>query len=79
MRMLFKIPEPLVVMAPEGISAKGYLLSLQQNKEIYTKYFGQSVLLNFWQLRLKLLHHLLQTRLGKFLFKWKTKLKLENM
>lgn len=75
----FFIPEPLVVMAPEGISAKGYLLSLRQNKEIYTKYFGPSVLLNLWQLRLKLLHHMLQTRLGKFLFKWKTKLKLENM
>jgi glycosyltransferase involved in cell wall biosynthesis len=73
------LPDTLIKMAPLGISNKQYLLSLQQGKAVYTKYFGNSLKVNFWQARLKFLHTLLNSPVGKLLFKLKTMMKLENM
>ena len=70
---------PLVKFAPAGISNAAYLTSLKEIKNCYKKYYGTSIFLEIWQLRLKFLHYLLGTKLGKFLFKMKTGLKLENM
>jgi len=70
---------PLVKFAPSGISHHGYLLSLKEIKNSYKKYYGSSIFLEIWQFRLKLLHYLLNTQLGKWLFKVKTRLRLENM
>ena len=70
---------PLVIFAPAGTSNVNYEKSLKEIKDIYKKYYGSSLLLELWQLRLKFLHTLLQTRLGKLLFNVKTKMKLENM
>ncbi|RYD68966.1 MAG: glycosyltransferase, partial [Sphingobacteriales bacterium] len=55
------IETPLVKFAPSGISSRSYLLSLKEIKNSYQKYNGKSVLLEIWQLRLKLLHYLLNT------------------
>ncbi|MGZ8558865.1 MAG: glycosyltransferase [Chitinophagaceae bacterium] len=73
------IETPLVKFAPAGSSSTNYLLSLIEIKASYEKYYGKSMLLQLWQIRLKLLHYLLRTKLGKLLFKVKTGLKLENM
>lgn len=61
-----------------GISSTHYLKSLQENKKVYTSYFGSSLLLDIWQLRLRTLHHLLQSAAGKWLFQLKRLLGGEN-
>jgi glycosyltransferase involved in cell wall biosynthesis len=71
--------EVFIKMAPGGISTSHYLKSLDQSKQVYQHHFGKSILLNLWQLRLKFLFHLLQTKFGKFLFNIKRALGLENI
>jgi len=73
------IDTPLVKFAPAGTSILHYSGSLKEIKNSYRKYYGGSFLLEIWQLRLKLLHYLLGTKIGKLLFKVKTGLKLENI
>lgn len=73
------IETPLVKFAPAGTSSINYSKSLKEIKASYKKYYGNSIFLEIWQLRLKWLHYLLGTKAGKFLFKMKTGLKLENM
>ena len=73
------IEAPLVKFAPAGTSSVNYLLSLREINYCYKKYYGNSLLLQLWQIRLKFLHYLLGTKLGKLLFKVKTGLKLENL
>ena len=68
----------IVVFDDTGVSSTNYLRSLEENRKIYESYFGFSFPLVIWQLRLKLLHLLLQTGLGKSLFRAKKKLGLEN-
>ena len=69
----------LVNFAPAGTSSVNYLQSLKDARNIYQKYYGKSFLLRLWQLRLKILHYLLRLPIGNFLYKIKTRLKLENM
>lgn len=73
------IGETWIKMAPGGISTAHYLKSLEQSKRVYQSHFGKSLLLNLWQLRLKLLFHLLQTKTGKVLFNIKRRLGMENV
>lgn len=73
------VETPLVKFAPAGTSSVNYSRSLNEIKNSYRKYYGNSIFLAIWQLRLKLLHWLLGTKPGKLLFKMKTGLKLENM
>lgn len=68
----------VVVFDENGISSENYLRSLEENKKVYESYFGKSFKLEIWQIRLKALYHLLQTRLGKGLFDLKKKLGFEN-
>jgi glycosyltransferase involved in cell wall biosynthesis len=62
-----------------GISSLQYIASLQETRTVYESYFGFSLLLVLWQFRLKLLHYVLRTGLGKLLFSLKKKLGLENI
>jgi glycosyltransferase involved in cell wall biosynthesis len=73
------IEPPLIKFAPAGTSSINYSISLAEIKKTYRKYYGDSIFLEIWQLRLKTLHYLLDTKIGKLLFKVKTGLKLENM
>jgi glycosyltransferase involved in cell wall biosynthesis len=73
------IPIPLVIFAPAGISSNSYLRSLKDTKSIYEKHFGKSFKTWLWQIRLKGLYYLLRSPVGNFLYKVKTRLKLENM
>lgn len=70
---------PLARFAPDGISSANYLRSLEESKQVYISHFGSSIKLQVWQWRLKLLFYLLNSKLGKWLYKYKVKLKLENM
>ena len=69
----------LVNFAPAGTSSTLYLQALKDAKRIYEKYYGKSIFLWLWQIRLKFLFHLLNSPLGNVLYKIKTRLKLENM
>ena len=73
------LSKPLITFAPGGTSSIHYLQSLKDAKRIYSRYFKSSVLLPFWQFRLKVLYFLLKSPLGNLLYKIKLKLKMENM
>lgn len=68
----------LIVFDDSGVSSNNYLQSLEENRKIYESYFGFSLYVRLWQIRLKILHKLLQTGLGKWLFGLKNRLGLEN-
>lgn len=68
----------LVKFKPDGVSSKLYLQSLKDAKRIYCKHFGFSLKLVLWQIRLKILHFLLNSFFGNFLYSLKVKLGLAN-
>ena len=68
----------MVYFDDTGISSTSYLRSLAETRTVYESHFGFSTKLMAWQLRLKTLHWLLQSRFGKWLFEMKTKAGLEN-
>ncbi len=68
----------LVVFDDTGISSANYLRSLEETKKVYESHFGRSWRFDLWQMRLKTLHYLLQTKAGKWLFRLKKKAGLEN-
>lgn len=74
----FYLDKTLAVFDDSGISSDQYLRSLEENKKVYTSHFGPSLQLMLWQARLKLLHYLLRTSFGKWLFRLKKKIGLEN-
>ena len=73
------VKDVLVNFAPAGTSSINYLKALKDTRLIYEKYYGKSFLLVLWQIRLRILHALLTSPIGNFLYKIKTGLKLENM
>lgn len=72
------INETIAIFDDSGISTKNYKQSLKDNIAIYEHYFGFSLKCRIWQLRLRILHWLLQTSFGKWLFKIKKALGLAN-
>jgi glycosyltransferase involved in cell wall biosynthesis len=73
------VPIPLVIFAPGGTTYRHYLQSLAETRLVYEKHFGFSFKLVLWHWRLKLLHYLLNSPVGKILYRIKVWLKLENM
>jgi len=71
------IEMPMIDFLPEGIGSNAFE-GLKEVKIVYERYYGKSLKLFFWQLRLKTLHVLLQTKFGLFLNRVKIWLKLEN-
>jgi glycosyltransferase involved in cell wall biosynthesis len=71
--------DPLVVFAPGGVSDANYLRAMKEGKKVYIKYFGASLKLSIWQLRLKILFYLLHSPIGKYLYRIKVWMGLENM
>ncbi len=70
---------PIATFDPGGISNTTYLNSLQENKRCYEKYHGKSLKFYFWQKRLQLLHFILNSPMGNFLYRIKKGLRLENI
>lgn len=73
------IPTPLISFDPHGISNEKYLDSLKETKECYERYNGKSFKLQLWQMRLKVLHYILNSPIGSSLYKIKKSLRLENV
>lgn len=73
------LPEPIATFAPGGISSVQYLKSVNELSKVYRRYSPNSFLHTVWQWRLKFLHYLLQSPVGKSLYKMKVWLKLENL
>lgn len=73
------INETIAVFDDTGISTTNYLQSLKDNIRIYENHFGYSLPCRIWQFRLRVLHWLLQTTVGKWLFQLKKSLGLENL
>jgi glycosyltransferase involved in cell wall biosynthesis len=73
------IEQPLVVFAPGGTTDTNYLSALKEGRKVFTRHFGWSMKLVIWQFRLKFLHLLLNSSFGKWLYKIKVWMKLENM
>lgn len=72
------INETIAIFDDSGISTQNYAQSLKDNIAIYEHYFGFSLKCRIWQFRLRILHWLLQTSFGKWLFKIKKGLGLAN-
>ena len=72
------LPKTIVIFDDTGISSTQYLRSLKESRRVYESYFGYSLKMQLWQWRLKLLHYLLQSGFGQWLFSIKKKLGLEN-
>lgn len=72
------LDKTIAVFDDTGVSSANYLKSLEENKKVYESYFGKSLALRLWQMRLKTLHHLLETPFGKWLFRLKKKAGMEN-
>jgi hypothetical protein len=68
----------LAVFDDAGISSTQYLRSLEETRTVFESHFGYSSRLVAWQWRLKSLHHLMQTAIGKALYTLKKKAGGEN-
>jgi glycosyltransferase involved in cell wall biosynthesis len=77
----FFLDKALAVFDDTGVSStiKGYNRSLDESREVYESYFGPSLKLKLWHLRLKLLFRLLHTGVGKWMFRVKKVMGLENV
>lgn len=72
------IDYPVAIFDPTGISSTRYLDAMEESFSCYRKYYGSSVKQKIWRLRLTALHKLLNTGLGRSLYRLKVKLGLEN-
>jgi hypothetical protein len=68
------LDQVIVKFDDTGISSVQYLKSLQQNIEVYESHFGYSIICRIWQFRQKIFYYFLQTEIGKFVFKLKSRI-----
>jgi GT2 family glycosyltransferase len=68
-----------VVFDDTGVSTRNYLSALKETRKAFEAHFGYSIKMSVWQLRLKILYTLQQTKIGQLLFQVKRRLGLENM
>jgi glycosyltransferase involved in cell wall biosynthesis len=73
------VAAPFVIFDNTGISNSNYLASLVESKLVYEKHCGKSLKLKIWQWRLKFLHFVLNSKFGKWLYKIKKTIGLENV
>ncbi len=66
------LDETIVRFDDKGISTTQYVKSLADNTKVYESHFGYSLKSRLWQFRLKLIYYLLQTSVGKWLYKIKS-------
>jgi len=73
------IDKTIAVFDDSGISSNNYLASLKENIRVYELNFGYSIKCRLWQFRLKIIYILLNSYIGKYLYRLKVKYKLENV
>ena len=69
---------PLATFDPTGISSNRYVDAMKESYAQYRKYYGPSLKQTLWGWRLTAMHHLLESPLGKMLYKIKVKMGKEN-
>ncbi len=72
------IDYPLATFDPTGVSSANYLKAMHESYAQYRKYFGASLKQTLWSWRLTIMHHLLESSFGKFLYRMKVKAGKEN-
>jgi glycosyltransferase involved in cell wall biosynthesis len=72
------LDKTIAVFDDAGISSTQYIRSLEETRKVYESHFGYSPKLVAWQWRLKSLHQLMQTGIGKTLYTLKKKAGGEN-
>lgn len=72
------IDAPLATFDPTGVSTSNYVKAMKESYAQYRKYYGASLKQTLWEWRQTVLHQLLQSSLGKFLYRMKVKMGKEN-
>ena len=72
------IDYPLVTFDPNGVSSANYIKAMKESFAQYRKYYGASFKQTIWGWRLTILHNLLKSGFGKFLYSIKVKVGKEN-
>jgi len=72
------IDYPIATFDPTGVSNVRYLDGVQECVDSYKKYYGGSLKLSLWQMRLTFLHHMLKTPVGKLLYKVKAAMGMKS-
>lgn len=72
------IAHPIATFDPTGVSSVRYLEGVKECGESYKKYYGGSFKLTYWQWRLTFLHYMLNSPIGKLLYKMKVKMGIKN-
>lgn len=72
------IDYPLATFDPTGISSTQYLPAMEDAYACYRKYYGKSFKQTLWSKRLAILHYLLNSKFGKWLYRMKVKAGLQN-
>ena len=72
------IDYPLATFDPTGVSSKRYVDAMKESYAQYRKYYGASLKQTIWGMRQTMLHQLLESNFGKFLYKIKVKMGKEN-
>lgn len=69
---------PLASYDTHGVTSTRYLEAMAEGRRVFRRYYSRPLLQAAWRLRLSVLHHLMQSPLGKALYRIKAGLKLEN-
>jgi glycosyltransferase involved in cell wall biosynthesis len=72
------IDRTLARFDPKGISSNNYLEAMKECYACYRKYYGYSFKQTIWSWRLTFLYYLINSSFGKWLYKIKIKMGLEN-
>lgn len=72
------IDYPLAIYDNKGLTSIQYVAAIKDGNKQYRKYFGRSIKQTLWRWRLLLLHYLLNSNIGKSLYRIKVLLKLQN-
>ena len=73
------IDYPLATFDPNGQSSQSYLESTKDMFRCYQKYYGKSLKQTLWGYRLVLIHYLLNSSLGKLLYRLKVKAGMQKV
>ncbi|HEX6334472.1 MAG TPA: glycosyltransferase [Flavisolibacter sp.] len=72
------IDYPLATFDPTGVSSAKYMEGVDESYRCYVKYYGPSFKQKAWRFRQLLLHRLMESQAGKFLYRVKVKLGGQN-
>ncbi len=75
----FFLNYPLATYDTSGVSSVGYLEAMKEGTSVFQRYYRQPIKQALWRTRLYILYKLLNSSVGKMLYRIKAGLKLENM